>query len=277
MMKSEQNQPDLAPNECCSYCEASVEVLTLEELPCCSKLICIECSYDISLNLNENIDTKCKLCQTKFESSHRFTKRIIQKFDDQTFMAEHVDSLRTMLKCLEAKNDEFIASRTNHRLLISEYCDRIRYDIFTCTESAIKHLNKINDELIGNVNKYEEDLLKDLDDNDDDDDENGFRTKMPEWESIGMRLNEFTKKWTDYVVTNELSELSQIQIQKVKEECAEKSAKLDSAQRELKKALFGNKFMQHRENNSFFECKSHIGHLDVTDSSHQIKCDYFKI
>ena len=67
------------------------------------------------------------------------------------------ESLISQLKTL---NQEFKHDLYQGPYLITEYCEKLRYEVFAATESAVEHLNKLNDSLIKAIDNYEKELLE---------------------------------------------------------------------------------------------------------------------
>ena len=65
----------------------------------------------------------------------------------------------SLINQLKALSQEFKVDLEHGRYLITEYCDKLRYDVFAATESAIEHLNKLNDNLIKSIDQYENELM----------------------------------------------------------------------------------------------------------------------
>ena len=159
----------------------------------------------------------------------------------------------TLINQLRSLNHEFKFDLDQGRYLIAEYCNNLRYDVLTATESAIEHLNKLNDNLIKSIDQYENELL------------DSFEVKSKSCDSKILEMKQLTARCEEMIRKYEMSPADDEAL----------SAKATDLLSQIKSAgdwvkdefVFNGNLVHFVEKDAFFEPSNCFGFLQKTNKS----------
>lgn len=140
------------------------------------------------------------------------------------------------------------------RYLITEYCDKLRYDVFAATESAIEHLNKLNDNLIKSIDQYETELMDSFELKSKSSDD-----KLREMKQLAARCEEMIRKYEIDPVDDEAL---------LNDKASELLSEIKSAGEWVRdEFVFGGNHVHFVETDAFFEASNCFGFLQKSQTS----------
>ena len=183
----------------CDQCEGKLDIPKI--LPC-GKTICSFCA---PLNLLSTIDNKfdCLVCKNKHEvprdglPNNEALLKMLSIKPTRISRGKLFDSLQNSLDDIRKKNSFIEHGINNSNDLIKEYCMDLRSEVQLKTEQAIEQINKLNKEIIDQIDEYEQELIE----------LNKINSKsLDAFNKIVKELESFYNLSTEYLNKNEVDD-----------------------------------------------------------------------
>ena len=149
----------------CQHCSQQYDEPRL--LPC-GKTICTNCLHKIETNLlnkNKN-ELDCLMCHKMHQIPsegfplNEILLSLMQEKPKEVFRSEQVESLKQNLTIAKEKLDSFTFDLNNSEFKIKEHCLELRRLVQLSTEKKISEINRLNQDLIDQIDDYETKCLK---------------------------------------------------------------------------------------------------------------------
>ena len=221
----------------CFYC---MKKYTDPRILRCGNSLCFDC---IQFLVNKEANgLMCPICE-EFHviPKHGFTKnlsltKLVLKKSENIYRGTIAENFKEQLKELKHKINDLNSHIINPIGKLKEYCGDLKNEIQLESEIKIEKIKTFNIELIKKIENYEQTCIDKLKFDDE------FKSNF---ESITSDLNNFYKKWTDYL---NKATIDDIELKKVSTEANKLLEKVDRESLDFRNKLFNGKIMKFDKN-----------------------------
>lgn len=168
----------------------------------CGESFCNECI--VTIVKQDQTGLECKYCNMfHLVPSNGFpvNQRLYLMTKEtafEVFRGEAIENLKEKINEIKVKIENLTNNKQNGAMRIKDHCDFIRSEVDLAAESAICEINKLRDGLLGQIFEYEQNCLKNLEEN---------SKRIEKLETIIETNNDFLLKWNkkikEYNLTDE--------------------------------------------------------------------------
>lgn len=140
----------------CSICKESFTSV-VKRIPDCGKLICGNCYDDLIESLDESRKYKCLACAEDHILAENGLPEFFPFLDSQRNSSDKPLSSKLMkLKSLigELQTEHYKLQTFDSKEFIEELCEQLELEVSAAADSAIRHINKIEDDLRKQIRDY---------------------------------------------------------------------------------------------------------------------------
>lgn len=172
--------------------------------------------------------------------------------------------IQDLIRTLDSLDQDIEEQLQNGKQVIRDYCEGLRYEVVFMHESAVEHLNKVSDDMLKEIDAYEQALIDTYEENRKRlDQASQFGEQVQRWTKLRGQYRELIEQAEQYLAAEPKSQdESFIHSQKLKElveqakTCYEQS-KQAIFQNNFKYFIPNDDFVNHHDQLGFFEHLSH--------------------
>jgi hypothetical protein len=236
----------------------------------CGKTICQDC---VLRKFNDKFD--CMLCKNKHSKSglrvNELLNNLIMANKQNKFNIEPRSESKVIfnsfLNRIKFKTKEFVQKMSSPVDVVKYHCDEVRNEVKIAEEDMIESIRNEFSEFRSQINKYEKECLKNLDDK-----KGNIKNDL---DKIKNESDEFVSKWENCLDNLSCEDIDSISIQKNAQELI---ANLSSKENDFKSLIFDKKLLKFSSKNHINKSRCFIYFDDKFNSSNlneQFKIDEF--
>jgi hypothetical protein len=165
----------------------------------CGESACHECIQNVIQNDLMKREFECKFCDSKHVAPpgnqgfyvNRGISKLLKANADKMNEFTSVRELKEKLAEIKINCEEFKLNLDNGVDQLREHCIRIRNQVHLRTEKLIEEMHNLNESLIAEINKYEQECMKAFDEQ--------MKEKSKDLESFVGELSEFYTEKSNYL------------------------------------------------------------------------------
>ena len=238
----------------CQLCQSILKEAKI--LP--SGLFCNNCITELTKNVDqESKEFKCKACDEthsipkngfkSWKCSNSFFRQFRRAKLEETYRGESADKLKKNLYKFQKKIDEFDFKLTKGIDSVKEHCLKLKNEINLEAEVAIKSIQYLREEMIGELNSYEANCVSNLELD---------KINQERFNGFLKTLKNFHQYWSLYLKKYQINETEMVD---AINSFLEFEQKIEKEKRDLEVFLFNNKSINFNKN----LIKNYLGNLDT--------------
>jgi hypothetical protein len=224
----------------CLNCQRKMNLTSLKPrvLPC-GETICDECAHLVKVD-DEN-KFECLICHERHHLTtteliqNKSLIRLIEEKPVEPFRGETVNVLKRKLHQLSIFMNEFATPYKSRRQILDDHCNNIRFRLELIKESLIEYVHKYSNEFGKQIDAYEQECQRNLNESD-------FRST-----ELLNETDQFLKEWCLYLARTDMSERD---LNKALEKIDRIKIRFEVERENLKRHIFNGKLLQFVENDS---------------------------
>ena len=264
----------------CSFC--SVKFTNVVKLiPDCGNSICGECYEKLRTTVTSTNQYHCLECKTShimLKNGLGDNKGLLKMLQLKT-KEKALNNKEKMLKGLIERVQEKVKKlkSIDEGEEINSHCDELVKEVTEAVDGATKHLNKLGNELVEQINRFRNETLnsrKDMSPGQSNkrfkrDDETqasvnaaGGAPKSSELELLSTEIGEFGKEWNEFF-TQITKTASEDEMEKAQNQVRDFEVKIKNLESQIRGDLFNKRMLRFQLNKEFYQSNDHIGDLVV--------------
>ena len=270
----------------CSFCQVKfTKVVKL--IPDCGNSICGTCYDNLRASLTPSNTYHCVECKTEHVmlknglGDNKGLLRMLQLKTKEKALNNKEKMLKGLVDGVQDKVRKLKSLDEGEE--INAHCDELVKEVTEAIESATKHLNKLGNELLEQINRFRNEALNARKDSASSNqthkrfkkaDETPTRpTRAPspknhELDELSAEIETFAKEWNEFF-TQITKTASEEEMEKAQCQVRDFEVKIKELESQLRGDLFNKQMLRFRLNSMFYQTNDHLGELVVDYANHE--------
>ena len=178
--------------------------------------------------------------------------------------------IQDLIRTLHSLDQDVADNLQNGKQVIRDYCESLRFEVVLMHESAVEHLNKVSDDMLIEIDAYEQALVDSYEHNRKrDDPESQFGEQVTKWNKVRAECRELVAQAEQYLaeIGDDPVDQSFIYTQKLKELVQQTQTSYEQS----KQAIFQNNFKYFIPNDDFTNHANQLGFFEHLSHKNAVK------